>query len=263
MAKLPFMVKPLDIGAVVGGNARTNQGVANLARLAYTGMVWRSDGNTNLWVRGSFASPQTIDFCALLAANAQPGTTIRLRLGSTQTQVDGTAPYDSGAVTFISPARTREDGLYHSHLELNAPVTATWWRIDIGNHTGDFQASGLVLGERFTPTRYYDRDFEYGHEDLGELEIARNGVIAETPGHVLRTLLFRLAWLTEAEYMASFKPILERYGRRALTYWCFDPESHAYRQDKSYLGYFRQDPFVRGNQRPREFTMEFQLRALL
>lgn len=263
MAKHPFVVRPLDIGEPVGGNALSNRGVTHLAKLKYTGMIWQSDGNADLWVRGTFGSAQEVDFCALLAANAQAGTTIRLRLGSTQAEVDGTAPYDSTPLPFIDPSRTREDGLYHSHLEIDTPVSATWWRIDIGGHTGDFEASGLVLGKKRTASRFYNRDFEYGFEDLGGLEIARNGVVSEVPGSVLRTLLFRLAWVSEAEYFSHFEPLLSGRGARQLVYWCFDPESSEYRQDKSYLGYFGRLPFARGADKAKVFVMDFQLRALL
>jgi len=263
MASLPILVVPIDLGTIISGNARSNRGVGNLNRLKYPGMTWKSDGNSNVWARGSLAEVTAIDFCAIIAATAQAGTTYRLRLGTTQAEVDGeSAPYDSGALTLVDPARPRDDGLYHSHLELAEVENASWWRIDIAGHTGDFEAAGLVLGQRQSTARYYDQDFEYGHEDLGSLDIARNGVVAETPGAVLRTLLFRLAWLSEAEYFTMFEPVLRRYGKRAVIYWCLDPESGPYRQHKTYLGYFERSPFARGNQRPREFTMEVLIRSL-
>lgn len=263
MIEKPFAVLPLALISPVGGNALSNRGVTHLAMPQYPGMRWQSSGNANLWVRGQFDGEQSVDFCSLMAANAQPGTTIRLRLGASQAEVDGTAPYDSGALPLIDPAKTRSDGLYHSHLELTAPEDASWWRIDIGGHTGDFSASALVMGQKRTAARFYNRDREFGFEDLGSLDISRNGVVAETDGFILRTLLFRLQWVSEDEYYDKWEPLFSRKGKRQLVYWCFDPQDSVRRQDKSYLGYFARDMFVRGNDFPKDNQMDFQLRALL
>lgn len=260
----PFCVLPLSLTDIRTGNARSNRGATHLGVPEWPGMIWQSEGSSNLWVRGQFeGGTQPVDFMSLMAANAQAGTTIRVRLGTSQAQVDGTAPYDSGALTLISPARTRADGRYHSHLELPSVQNASWWRIDIGNHTGDFSASALIFGSKRTPARFYNRDREIGFEDLGSLEISRNGVVAETPGYVLRTLLFRLQWVSNSEFWDAWAPLAATKGRRQLIYWCFDPEPTVRRQDQSFLGYMARDIFMRGNDFPLDNQMDFQLRAIL
>lgn len=261
--QLPFAVEPVLIGAVAGGNELANRPGSHLARLDYMGMVWRSSDAVNLWVRGQFSAVQTIDFVSLINAAAQAGTTIRVRLGNTQAEVDGTAQYDSGALPFINPAITREDGSYHSHLEIAAPVSCTWWRIDIGGHTGAFEAAGLVMGKKLTAARFYDLSFEHGVKDLGSLTISPGGVVTETPGVVLRTLLFQMSWVSEAEHFEMFGPLAERIGQRGLTYWCFDPEPTVYRQAKSYLGYFTKDIYARGRPKPRTFSQEYSILSLI
>ncbi|CDO34027.1 hypothetical protein [Novosphingobium sp. KN65.2] len=263
--QLPFAVRPLALESIASGNELANRPASSLGYLDYVNMVWQSSGNTNLWARGQFegGASKDVDFISLISANALAGTTIRVRLGTSQAEVDGTAPYDSGALTYIDPAITREDGLYHSHLELSAVETCSWWRIDIGGHTGDFQASGLVIGEKVTPTRFYDKDFELGVEPLDEIEISRNGVVGKVDGIVLRTLLFRLSWLTEAEYFATFAPLAEALGNSGISFWCFDPESTVYRQQKTYLGYFGRAPFARGGVKPRTYAQEYQIRSII
>lgn len=262
--ELPFAVRPAKLASITTGNALASRPVSNLGLLSYPSMTWKSSGNLNLWARGSFPSAKEIDFVSMVQANALPGTTIRVRLGTTQAQVDGvSAPYDSTALPFISPAMTREGGLYHSHLAIGAVQSATWWRIDIGGHTGDFEAAGLVMGKRLTPTRFYDRDFEYGFEDLGGLDINRLGIVAETPGITLQTLLFKLAWTTEAEYFEEFRPMLISLATRGVSYWCFDPEPTAFRQDKTFLGFFARMPFAKGGPKPRTFEIEFLIRSLI
>lgn len=259
----PLFVIPLDLGSMVAGNAASGYPVFNLNRHNAIGLTWKTAGASNVWARGDLGATKAIDFCAMIAANALPGTDIRLRLGTTQAEVDGTAPYDSTALDFISPAITREDGLYHSHLELPSTVNARWWRIDVTGHTGDFQAADLVLGKRIEPSRFYDYGFEYGVRDLGGMEFTRNGVIDEDPGVILRTIAMTLAWQTEAEFEASFRPMVERLGTRGIVYLCFDPDPTAYRQARTFMGVFSKAPFARGVRKPRTFSQDFDLLSFI
>lgn len=259
----PFAVLPLTLTGIATGNEKANRPATHLAQ-PYPGMRWESTGASNVWARGQFGGvTQAVNFMSLMATNAQAGTTIRLRLGTSQAQVDGTAPYDSGAVTLISPANTRVDGRYHSHLELPSVSNASWWRIDIGSHSGDFSAASLVLGEKRTPARFYNRERQIGFEDLGTLEIARNGVIAETPGYVLRTLSFRLQWVSNDEFWSTWAPLAATKGKRQLVFIAFDPEPTVRRQDQSFLGYMGGDLFMRGNSFPKDNEADFTLRAIL
>lgn len=259
----PFFVIPADLGVVVSGNVRAGYSVHHLARHKGIGLTWRSEGSSNVWARGAMSATTPIDFCSLIAANALPGTTIRLRLGTSQAEVDGSAPYDSGALPFISPSITRTDGLYHSHLELPSVENATWWRIDIGGHTGDFQASSLVLGKKIEPTYFYNFEWESGIQDMGSLEITRLGVFDEEPGVILRTIDFTLGWVGEDEFEASFRPMMERLGTRGIIYLCFDPEPTTYRQAKTYMGVMQKPPFARSQRRPRTYEQQFQILSLI
>lgn len=258
----PIFVLPLDLGTIATGNERAEFPAIHLNEYRSPGLVWRSNGNSNLWVRGQFALEQTISHAAVLAANALPDTTIRLRLGDTQADVDGgSAPYDSGVVDFIDPAVTLSDGLYHSYQSF-AAVDATWWRIDIGGHTGDFEAMKLVLGEAIQTERYYDAGFEFGTDDLGDLDISRWGVMSETDGFALRTLNFKLSWVSETAFEDSFRGVLA-LGKRYPVYICFDPEATVYRQDKTYFGLFGQPPFAQQGKKPRNFIMEFAVKSFI
>lgn len=263
MPTKPFFVRPVDLGTVTAGNTAAGYPASSLNRFKAIGLTWRTVGNANLWARGQFGSAQAIDFCAIVAGNAQPGTTYRLRLGNSQAEVDGTAPYDSGDLPYISPAITSADGLYHSHLELPSVQTATWWRIDIGGHTGDFQASMLVLGQKVQPSKFYNLDFEYGVKDLGNLEWGRYGVLDEDPGLIARTVAFTLAWNTEAEFETSFRPMMEQLGKRGIVYLVFDPEATAYRQAKTFMGVFDKPPAARGVRKPKTYSQDFALTSFI
>lgn len=262
----PFFVVPLDLGTVVTGNAQPGYSVRHLGRHKAAALTWKTDGASNVWARGNLAGTRTIDFCSVMLANALPDTQIRLRLGTTQAEVDGnSAPYDSGAVDFIDPAITREDGLYHSHLELDDPEAGVlWWRIDITGHTGDFQASMLVLGEKIEPSHFFNFDDEEGVEDLGgALEFNRWGVASDEGGAVFRTKDFTLAWQTQAEYQASFRPMVEKLGSRGIVYLCFAPEATTHRQADTYLGIFRKAVIAKGVRHPGYRVQEFQVLSML
>lgn len=260
----PIFLRPLDLGTIVSGNARLGHAVHHLGRPGDIGLTWKTDGNGNLWARGDLGSAYTVDFCAMISANAQPGTNIRLRLGDTQGDVDGgSAPYDSGALDFIDPAITREDGLYHSHHELPAIQTARWWRIDITGHTGDFEAGALVLGRKIELSRFYNLDFEFGIEDLGDGELTPFGVFDEEPGIFIRTIDFTLDWLTEAEFEGKMRPLIEAVGKRKIVYCCFDPQPTPYRQARTYMGRFEKPPYARGRRKPRTLGMEIKILSVI
>ena len=259
MPALPFMLTPHALPTIAAGNQRTEKPAIHLAQFKHIGMTWRTNGNGSIWVRGDFGQNRAVDFVALLQASALSGTTIRVRLGTTQAQVDGTAPYDSGAQPFINPAISQEDGLYHSHLEIPSPITARWWRIDIGGHTGDFEAANLIIGQKTTATRYYDRNFEFGVQDLGEQEYGRWGVSEEDEGLIFRTMTFKLPWVVGSEFEGGWRPLIEKVGRRKPVLICFDPQATAYRQAKTYFGTFRDTPFATGGTKPGTYSMEYSL----
>jgi hypothetical protein len=265
MAQLPFAVVPLPLGTISTGNERTEKPAIHLGEVTAIGMVWGSNGNGNLWVRGDFGSAQTIDFASIVHANAQPSTTYRLRLADTQAAVDGAAAYDSGTLPLISPTIVRDDGLYSSHLELPALQTRRWWRIDIGGHAGDFEAAKLVLGKRIAPSTYYSSGFQYGVEDLGSFSMTPWGIADSQDGLIFRSIQFTLGWLDDTDFETKFRPLAEKLGKRKAVFWCHDPSASPYRQAKTYLGWLRdpQPAVVGGNNSPVRRAMEFNILSMI
>lgn len=82
-------------------------------------------------------------------------------------------------------------------------------------------------------------------------------------GVKLRTLLFTLSWLGEAEYEDTFRPLAEKIGTTAVLYCCFDPAATTWRQAKTYMGFLGRAPFARGSVKPRTMAMELQIRSLI
>lgn len=278
----PIFIAPLDLGTLAGSAEYAGFPATNLNRPKSVGLTWKADATGGLWARGTLSNAQQIDFAAIVGANAQLSTQWRLRLGYNLTEI-GTvgAPYDSGWINFI-PVFADEYGIntisldflnrnylletppfpYHSHLELPAVQNALCWRIDIRNHTGDFQCGALILGKKVEPSRYYNLDYEYGTKDLGSIDFTRWGVWDEEEGRVFRTVSFTLAWNTEAEYEANFRPLLER-GKRALVYTVFDPADGPYRPKRTFMGVFEKSPVAKGVRKPRTFTIDFDMLSMI
>jgi len=258
----PIFVMPLAFASLTSDSNASGHPVDSLGEHKALGLTWKSGAYGDHWIRGQFDRPRAIDFCALVSANAELGTQVRLRLGSTMAQVDGTAPHDSGTLPFISPAIEREDGLYHSHLELPAPVTASAFRIDITGHSGPFEASMLVMGQKIEPSRFYNWDREFGVKDMGSGDFTPWGVFNEQPGVIMRTIDFTLGWQTETEFEDRFRPMIEQLGTRRPLYLVFDPEPHAARQAKTYMGVLSKPGFARGTRRP-GFTQDFSILSMI
>lgn len=236
----PFVVEPLSLGTVTTGNEKTNRKALNLGRFENQGKVWETTGAANVWARGDFGSAKEVDFIALLSTNATATTTARLRLGDTQAEVDGTADYDSAAQVIRTPAIDHWSGLYHWYWELPSLQTKQWWRLDIGSHTGDFQAMALVMGKRNQFAEFYNHTsgISFGQEDTGSIEFGRFGVNSREDGIKMRTLGMEFGWMNPND-RRKFQQMRDRIGQTGMAYYCFDGEPTIDRQENQYFGWQR------------------------
>ena len=260
--QLPFAVIPYPFTVMSAGNERANRPASHLAEFKSRGMVWQSNGNTSLQLRLDLGSSRPINFLGMLCANALSGPSLSITLSNNS---DFSSPlHNSGAVSFVSPLITREDGVYHSHYEIGSVITARYVAIDIAGHTGDFQAAFLVLGQKLTPASYYSPDFEFGLDDRGSIDWTRYGVAEEEAGVIMRKLGLTFSWLSQSDYETKFRPMTEKLGKRGMVYFCFDPEPTVYRQAKTYFGVLTDPPFATGAApKQTNYEMSFELLSLI
>ncbi|MBB4859611.1 hypothetical protein HNO88_002940 [Novosphingobium chloroacetimidivorans] len=261
----PFFVVPVFLSNLSASDSRAGFPPSNVARLDVMGLVWSCPGPSGGWIAGQMPANSSIDFLSMVNGGIYTNSVYRLRLGDSLEEVTGSsAKYDNLSTPYLDGGHTGQaDGRYHSHLELPSPVSASWFRIDFGGMGGPFELGGIVLGKKLEPSRFYDKDFERGSEDLGSVELNRFAVPDYTPGAKLRTLSFTLSWLNEAEYELTFAPFFELLGTTSVVFCCFDPALSPYRQNRTYLGWLRNPPFARGGAKPRNMSMEFQIRSLI
>lgn len=260
--QLPFAVIPYPFTVTTALNERANRPASHLAEFKAKGMVWQSTGNANLELKLDLGSAKPINFLGMLNANALPGTNWAVTLSNNS---DFSSPlYTSGGMSFINPSITREDGLYHSHAELPATYTARYIAISLNGHTGDFQASFLVIGQKLQPANYYSPDFEFGVEDQGSLDWTRFGVAEEESGIIMRKLALTFSWMSQSDMETKFRPFVEKLGKRGMALWCFDPEATVYRQAKTYFGHMKEPAFATGaSPKQTNYEMKFEILSLI
>jgi hypothetical protein len=250
MPSKPFAVIPADLGSFdtvaseVAGHPASNLGEFN-----HIGMTWKTEDSAgpvnNCWIIGDFApnAPQ-IDFVSLLHA-AVPSTATWL-FALTDDATLATYDFSTGFIPFMDPVITREDGLYSTHLELPAPLTHRYWYLEIRGVPAALEAAKLIVGKKIEFANYYSPGFEFGTEDLGDMEIGRWGVPEETPGLIFRRLTAKFGWMSRADMDEKFRPLVERVGKRTPILFCMDPEATVNRQARTYFGWLREPPFFTG-----------------
>ena len=268
----PIFVVPLPLFDITSPNEAPGYAGANVGRFKAAGVVYRSSGAGSVTLRGNFGGSGTvepdIDFVALLGTNATAATTARLKLGSTPSETTSNPAYDSlpQLIRSPAPAAERQDGLSHWHFPLPSLQAAgpnnRFWEIAITNHTGDFEASMLVIGKRVQSGRFYNQGEQFGAQDLGSLEIGNWGVLEDTGGKVVPTIDFTLAWETEAKFETEFRPIMQR-GQREMLYCCFDPADTAYRQARTFFGVLRRPLVATGARKPGVYSQDFSITSLI
>lgn len=266
MLEHPVFMRPEALSDIIWGNAQCGTEATNLAEFSAAGVVWETQGNADVWASGQFnGASKPIDVVALLLTNATSTTTVRLMLGNSWDEALAGVVHDSGdiLVRTVAPVVEREDGLSHWFYELPAGVSATHWRIEVQNHTGNFEASSLLLGSKVVPSRCYDVGYQFGADDLGSYDISQWGALGDTGGVMLRTLDFALSWNSEAEFEASFRPMMETNVRPRLIYCCFDKRDNGYRDARTYFGILGKPLVARGSRKEGAFIQEFGFRSLV
>jgi hypothetical protein len=109
------------------------------------GLVWRTAGATNNYLTVQLESG-SINVVALVGSNLAAGDTVRVRLGSSQAQVEGgSAPIDY--TTAIAAGTSQNESTFVID-KLDAPVSYTFARIDFTSVSASYVEVGrLVIGE--------------------------------------------------------------------------------------------------------------------
>jgi hypothetical protein len=256
----PFFVIPYNLSATSEAASAAGFPASNLGDFNNVGMVFRAGAvSTDMYLRGDFGVARSVDFCAVVLANAQPGTTIDLALAAT----NGGSDYYNAPATFINPARTRDDGLYSSHFEISTPQTYRYWRIGIHSQTSVFEASKIILGKKITTLTAYEPTFGRAVEGQGSFQMNANGIPNIEPGVTLRSIKFTLRWITELEYETLIEPLLIAVADSKPVYLCFDSEPTVYRQAKSFFGWLRNSSYATGDTKPGTYSRDFELLSMI
>lgn len=209
------------------------------------GMVWRSSSLSPAYVVFSFATA-SVDTIALVGNNVRSSGTMRVRIGTTAAQVNGTAPFDQtfSAWSGIAPV---DDAI--SMFLLSAPVTGSFIRIDFsdaGNPAGYFQCCRLVIGKRVT-----NAGIDIGHEevfdDTSGIEDAYGAVTIDKYG-IRQQHKITISHVKEEEYYASWRPFLASVGMSKFFLYA-ERTDDPYQQHKTF--------FVRNSAQPKRVNTSY------
>jgi hypothetical protein len=231
-------------------------------------MTWKTNQPSyNAFIRGDFGSPKRVNFMSFIKAYASASVTnFRLRMGTTQAAVDGTAEYDSGVQPFVSPAIDTPDGKFTSHFEIPTVQEYRWYRIDLGNLNAFFESPALCLGEKVEFATYYNNTsgFSFGYDDMSEIEWGRYGVVDSTDGIGFRTLEMQFGWLTDLERKTKLEPLLRILKKKDVAFWCFDPDATTDRDGKTYWGWLQKPVgFTPSTFRQNRYEAAFRIRSMI
>lgn len=245
----PLFVRPYEGMTITAQNEEAGSPVSHLGVSRHSGLVWRSTSSF-VEVTIDLGAAKPIDFIALLDTNATPTTALRIRIGDTRAEVDGTADYDQSGLIIRNPAVSLESGKYHSFHKLESAITKRWIKITISGHSGPFEASHLVIGESKTPEYYPSPDFEFGGDDETGFQVTAGGIASGADDLPNRTLRINFPWMTESDYETYFRHLAERHGVNRPFYMCQDPAETSFRMSRMYFGYFPAPPVTSATRIP-------------
>lgn len=173
------------------------------------GMVWRSSGLSGAYVVFKTEN-KPVDTIAIIGNNLQSSGTIRVRMGTTVTEVNDNAAFDQtfSAWSGIAPI---DDAT--SVFLLDAPVTYQFIRLDFADPTnpdGYFECCRLLLGTRVTNV-----GIDIGHEV--ELDDTSNildeyGSLTIDSYRVRTKHKITVSGVKDADYYANWEPFMLSTG---------------------------------------------------
>lgn len=151
---------------------------------------------------------EPIDTVALLRTTAAENATIKVSAGSSRSAAISSPSYTTGVVPFRASANLPARDGYHAFVRLPAPVSAPFWRIEVGGDTpgGIFAATYAVFGLARS-VKNYSTDKGETLIDRGSVDRDRSGALSRVRGHRGRTVDFELSVMTEAQYESQIEPL--------------------------------------------------------
>lgn len=244
-----LLLRPLPWASVTASSTADAARVAGNLALDRMGLVWRSASGSatrSLTVDlGADAPVNTIALFGIGAGDGAPspawqwsvdlataaqgaftgsfwsGTAESLLAGSTM-PVSGPAPAN-GKALWLAPA--------------GAPASARYVRLNFSAlASAALQVARLCIGARIQLERNFSYGMALGLRDLGTLDFSPRGVLRRRQGAKLRGIGLQFNHVYRDELEGQVQRLFERIGTTGALVVVTDPDAHAERQNRMYLG---------------------------
>lgn len=153
-----------------------------------------------------------IDVIALLGTLANDTAQWRITGDFTAANRGTGGAYDSGFVSFRCSPTLGVRTVYHALQQLDAPSSASYWRITVNHSAPQFIIRNLVVGlarKSVNPSK----GLGSSSLDQGNAQRTRFGTADRAYGWRGRAVDFEMSWIKEAEFQAKWSDMMTRVGR--------------------------------------------------
>jgi hypothetical protein len=229
-------VKPAGLASAVA--AAAGYPLLNMLN-DHMGIVFRSSGgqaNDSLTVDLG-ASPPAVGAALFFGCTgAKAGWTLSVSAADDIDQTVNVLVFPTGAflagATF--PTHGRGVGYWESAA---ADVTRRYWRFTFGGLGGDaVTIARLAMGPRLRLDRNFGFGGAFGVRDFGRFDLSPNAAMLRRRAPKLRVLSITFPSVTKDEAEEKVQPLLELAAGQELIVIVTDPEAHAQRQRRCWIG---------------------------
>ena len=189
-------------------------------------------------------SAQSINLVWLGYTTLSATATWRIRAASSQANLTASPIYDSNSVTAIPSAEALTWERPHALKFLTSPVTARYWRIDIGdsaNSKGQVSIGRLYIAKAFQASKGAKAGSpSFPMQETARFNESMDGNIFPRQSSVRGGLTFSLEYLTKAEMLGELGKIRRTRGVSQDVLVILDPDESTYIMDFTTYGLFRE-----------------------
>jgi hypothetical protein len=235
-----WAMRPLVPASVSASSTAAGYAASNVLN-DHAGVVWKSAGGSdNVSITVDLGSIQSVS-SALFFGCTGAQTTWLLQIEGADNSAFTSNYYiytSNDPILFLAgsemPAHGRGVGFWN---RLAGGVSRRYWRFTIsGLGTAQVTIARLALGLRMALNRNFGFGGAYGVRDLGRVDFSAAGVLLRRRAAKLRTMGISFPSVHKDEVEEKVQPLIELAAGQEAIVIVTDPEAHAQRQKRCWLG---------------------------
>lgn len=232
-----LIVKPLT--GVATASATAVGAAANVLN-DYAGVIWRSPGTTDAYLRIDFGADVAFDTVMLFGLQGPPaGALLDIKI-ATDAQGPFTGAFYTAPQVSVWAGTVRQSnglGVTLWQAPAGAPAAARYIQIRVISLAGAFvQVARAVIGKRLALARNYSIGGAFGVRDLGTTDFGVLGTLLRRRGAKLRSIGIVYDSIYRDEVEAQVQPLIELAGASEPVALVTDADAHGNRERRAYFG---------------------------